>query len=328
MRGDVLAIGSEYAYSFGRVRALEKSLIDRAQFKRMTDAPTASEALKILSETSYAAIPEDADIPAIEDVLREELRQVYDLAQHISPHKEITDLFQLKYDFHNAKILLKSEISSREPAHLTPLGVVEIEKLKKAFKERIRDLPPPLARAVEKARLIYQETGDPQIVDFVMDSEYAHTLLEQSRDHPFLTEFFRLKIDLENIRNLVRCQKFGVDFEKVFLEGGTIDVKTFLGVMGEPVEVISSMVSIKNYNSVVEEGLKEYDTTGDLTVYEKLTENFLIEYLRKAKMVTLGIEPLLGYILAKEREVMHVRLILIGKLKGVNVEKRIGDTYV
>jgi V/A-type H+-transporting ATPase subunit C len=45
-------------------------------------------------------------------------------------------------------------------------------------------------------------------------------------------------------------------------------------------------------------------------------------------MVTLGIEPLLGYILAKEREVKLIRLILIGKMRNVDVEKRMSDPYV
>lgn len=327
MRGDLLVIGSKYAYSFGRVKALEAALIDKAQFKRMAEAPSAAEAVKILSETAYADI-EGADIPTMEKVLQEELRRVYDLAQHISPRKEITDVLQMKYDFHNAKVLLKAEVASREPAYLVPLGIVEIEYLKKAFKERIKDLPQPLARAVEKARSKYQETGDTQIIDFVMDLEYVQTLLEYSEEFPFLREFFQMKIDLENIRNFVRCQRFGVDFAKVYLEGGTIDLKTFETSRGESLETLSHAVQTRNYSQVVEEGLKQYEETQRLTLYEKLTEDFLIEYVKRAKMVTLGIEPLLGYILAKEREVKQIRLILLGKLKGVDIEKRMSDPYV
>lgn len=324
----MLVIGSKYAYSFGRVRALEAALLDKSQFKRMAEAPTVTDAIKVLSDTTYADIPEDADIPAIENALHNELEQVYDLAQHISPRREITDALQLKYDFHNAKVLLKSEVAAREPVHLMLLGVVDVEKLKKAFKERIKDLPPPLARAVERARLAYEETGDAQTIDFVMDSEYARTLLEQSEESPFLREFFQMKIDLENIRNFVRCQKFTVDFAQAYVEGGTIDVKTFLSLQGEPVETLINAMHIKEYNHVVEEGLKEYEETGTLTLYEKRTEDFLIEYLKKAKMVTLGIEPLMGYILAKEREIKQIRLILLGKLKGVDIEKRMSDPYV
>lgn len=328
LRGDVLVIGSKYAYSFGRVKALEAALLDKSQFDRMAEAPTAKDVVKILSETSYAALPEGADIPAIEEVLQEALREVYDLAQHISPRPELTDLLQLKYDFHNAKVLLKSEIAQREPAYLIPLGIVDIEKLKKAFKERIKDLPPVLAHAVEKVRLIYEETGDTQVIDFVMDSEYAHTLLVKSEGYPFLRGFFQMKIDMENIRNFVRCQKFKVDFERVFIEGGTIDVKTFLGLQGEPVDTLISVVQTRDYSHVVEEGLKEYDATKELTLYEKCVEDFLINYVKKAKMVTLGIEPLFGYILAKEREIKQIRLILLGKMRGVDIGKRMSDPYV
>jgi V/A-type H+-transporting ATPase subunit C len=322
-----LVIGSKYAYSFGRVKALEAALVDKAQFKRMAEAPTAAEAAKILSETAYADL-EGADIPTIENVLQEELRKVYDLAQHISPKKEITDLLQMRYDFHNAKVLLKAEIASREPAYLIPLGIVEIEKLKKGFKERIKDLPAPLAQAVEKARLRYEETNDTQVIDFVIDSEYVRSLLEHSQGYPFLKEFFQMKIDLENIRNFVRCQRFNVDFAKVYLEGGTVDLKTFETLQGESVESLTHAVQTRNYSHVVEEGLKDYEETHRLTLYEKLTEDFLIEHLKRAKMVTLGIEPLLGYILAKEREIKQIRLILLGKLKGVDIEKRMSDPYV
>ncbi len=326
-RGDVLVTGSEYAYSFGRVRALEAHLLDKLQFKRMAEAKTASEVIKILSETVYA-IPEDADVPVIEEVLQKELYNVYDLAQHISPQKSITDLIQMKYDFHNAKAILKSEITSREPAHLMPLGVVDTEKLKKAFKERIKDLPSPLAHAVEKARLKYEETGDTQVIDFVMDAEYVSAVLAHCEDIPFLKEFFRFKIDLENIRTFIRCQRFNLDFEQAYIKGGTIDVKTFLGFKGEPVETIISAVQTRKYSHIVEEGLKNYEETKTLTVYEKRTEDFLIEYLKKAKMAALTIEPLIGYILAKEREVKQVRLVLLGKLKGIDVEKRMSDPYV
>lgn len=323
----MLVTGSEYAYSFGRVRALEAHLLDKLQFKRMAEAKTAPEVIKILSETVYV-LPDGADVPVIEKVLQQELYNVYDLAQHISPRRDITDLIQMKYDFHNAKVILKSEIASREPAHLTPLGVVDTEKLKKAFKERIKDLPAPLAHAVEKARLVYEETGDTQTIDFVLDSEYMRAMLVQSEDTPFLREFFRFKIDLENIRAFIRCQRFNLDFEQAYLEGGTIDVKTFLGFKGEPVETIINAVQTRKYSHIVEEGLKNYEETKTLTLYEKLTEDFLIEYLKKAKMAALTIEPLIGYILAKEREVKQVRLLLLGKLKGIDVEKRMSDPYV
>jgi V/A-type H+-transporting ATPase subunit C len=328
LRGDVLVIGSKYAYSFGRIRALEADLIDASQFKRMMEAPTAKEAAKVLSETIYAGIGELQDTTTLEQVLQEELEVLYDLVQHISPQKEITDLIQMKYDFYNVKVLLKAEVTSREPIELTSLGVIDLEKLKKALQERLKDLPSVLAQAVEKARILYEETGDIQDIDFALDSAYAHALVGHMKDFPFLREFFRLKIDLENIRNMLRSQKYNIDVARVYLEGSTIDVKTLQRLQGESVETVISTFQTRDYRSVVEEGLKAYEEEKSLTVYQKLMDDFLMERLKAAKMVVFGIEPLVGYILAKEHEVKLIRLILIGKLKGVNVIKRMSDSYV
>jgi V/A-type H+-transporting ATPase subunit C len=328
LRGDVLVIGSKYAYSFGRIRALEADLIDASQFKRMMEASTAKEAAKVLSETVYAGIGELQDITILEQVLQEELETLYDLAQHISPQKEITDLLQMKYDVYNLKVLLKAEVTSREPIALTSLGIIDPERLKKALQERLKDLPGVLAQAVEKARIIYEETGDVQVIDFVLDSAYTDALIGHMKDFPFLREFFQLKIDLENIRNMLRSQKYGIDFSRVYLEGGTVDVKTLQGLQGESMETVIGAFFTKDYRSVVEEGLKAYEEEKTLTGYQKLMDDFLMERLKAAKMVVFGIEPLVGYILAKEHEVKLIRLILIGKLKGVNVIKRMSGSYV
>lgn len=327
MRGDILVTGSKYAYVLGRVKALEANLITKTQFNRMVEASSSSEAAKVLSETVYGDV-EGADVETIEKILLEELKHVYDLVQHISPEREFTDLLQLKYDFHNVKAVLKSETVSREPQHLVPLGVIDIDTLKRALEERLKDLPPPLAQAVEKARHAYEKTGDTQVIDFVMDSEYTRILREHAEKSPFLKEFVQLKIDLENIRNFMRSQRFNLDFTRVYLEGGTISLKTFENLEGESPETVANVFSTKDYYSVVEEGLKDYENTQNLAQYEKLSDDFLMEYIRKAKLVSLGIEPLIGYILAKEMEIKQIRLILLGKLRGVEVGKRVSDPYV
>lgn len=322
-----LVTGSKYAYVLGRVKALEAHLITKTQFKRMVEATSSKEAAKVLSETVYGGL-EGADVETIEKILQDELKNMYTLVEHISPDKELTDLLRLKYDFHNAKAVLKSETMSKEPQHLVPLGIVEIEPLKKALQERLKDLPPPLASAVEKARIAYGNTGDPQVIEFIMDSEYTRTLRKKSEKSQFLKGFFQLKIDLENIRNFIRSQKFKLDFSRAYLEGGTITLKAFRNLEGESSETIANAFSTKDYYPVLEEGLKTYDDTGNLAAYENLRDNFLMGYLRRAKLVSLGIEPLIGYILAKEMEIKQIRLILLGKLRGVEVRKRISDPYV
>ena len=45
----------------------------------------------------------------------------------------------------------------------------------------------------------------------------------------------------------------------------------------------------------------------------------------------LGIEPVVGYLQAKETEVMNLRMILTGKISGMDdalIRERLRDTYV
>jgi V/A-type H+-transporting ATPase subunit C len=42
-----------------------------------------------------------------------------------------------------------------------------------------------------------------------------------------------------------------------------------------------------------------------------------LEYLRRAKLVAFGIEPLVAYVHAKENELRIIRTIMVGKLNNV-----------
>ena len=52
--------------------------------------------------------------------------------------------------------------------------------------------------------------------------------------------------------------------------------------------------------------------------------------MKESKYISFGIEPLIGYLAAKESEIMTVRIIMAGKLAGIPAElikERLRDTY-
>ena len=51
------------AYAAAHIFALENKLLSRDRVERMVEAPSASEALKVLSETEYAASVSELDQP-------------------------------------------------------------------------------------------------------------------------------------------------------------------------------------------------------------------------------------------------------------------------
>ncbi|HHY46370.1 MAG TPA: V-type ATP synthase subunit C, partial [Firmicutes bacterium] len=86
-----------------------------------------------------------------------------------------------------------------------------------------------------------------------------------------------------------------------------------------------------DYAGMLLDGIKRYAEEGVLSKFERDSDNFLMEYLKGAKYIPFGPEPVISYLLAKENEVQTLRMLLIGKangLPGAVIRERLRDTYV
>ena len=54
-----MAVDTQYSYAVGKIRALEKRLLDRSRMERMIDARSPEEALKVLLEAGYESGSDD-----------------------------------------------------------------------------------------------------------------------------------------------------------------------------------------------------------------------------------------------------------------------------
>jgi len=76
------------------------------------------------------------------------------------------------------------------------------------------------------------------------------------------------------------------------------------------------------------DALEERETFVEL---ERGIEDFLMNYLKRAKYIVFGPEPVFSYGLAKKRELSLVRLLGVGKINQVPppiLKERISETYV
>ena len=67
------------------------------------------------------------------------------------------------------------------------------------------------------------------------------------------------------------------------------------------------------------------------TVFERLCDNFIMSYIKEAKYKSLTMEPMAAYIYARETEVKTVRIIMSGKINGIDadvIKERLRDAYV
>jgi V/A-type H+-transporting ATPase subunit C len=318
---------------------LETKLLDKAKIERMVEARNADEIIKILYETEYASsISEMKGIEDYETVLSKELSNTYELLSEISPVPELTNLFLLRFDIHNLKTLLKNSYLGEENDELlSSIGTIPLEQLKGMVKDKdFRGLDSILKECVEGIVGEFTVNPDPQLIDVILDKCLYNLMYKAARDNKssFLMDYISTQIDLINIRSLVRVKVmgYGRDFlKKVILENGKLDHTFFNDIFDETFEALIEKLAFKDYGKVVEEGISNYIKTKSLTKFEKLSDDFVFELAKKGKYVAFGIEPLVGYLMAKENEAKIIRMIMVGKINEIPnelIRERLRDVYV
>lgn len=312
---------TEFAYSVAKVRAVENRLLDRVKLARLSEADGVIEAVKILKESGYEG-------ETAEQMLSFEREKTYAFLRDISPSKEAFDIFLVKNDYHNIKVLLKAEfLGENFDFLLTDSGRYPAQKLKNMVSNRsLGGLPQIMQQAINKAIDLLEKTGDPQLSELALDraaQAEMHSLAKETESE-YIADIVSVMTDLKNILNYIRVQRMqkGADFLlKTLSDGGKIKPEAFVRDMGEPLSEILS--------GTVYDGLSEFEK--DISELEKQTDNFLIRYIKKAKYITFGIEPLVAYLIAKENEIKQAQIILTGKKNNISadiIKERLRESYV
>ena len=320
---------NKYAYAVGRIKALETKLLDRSKIDRMIEAENVGDVLRVLSETEYGdMIAEIKSAEEFEGILYMGLKRTYSVTRSFYPDPELVDLFTLKYDFHNLKVLLKSKLSDQGAEELLiDLGVIAdvVSKLmKEDISEISKKLPEGYARAVERTMDEFNTSKDPQIIDACLDAEMFALMREFASQSKFLLELLQRYIDLANIKMLIRSKKLSKSKRFVgyaLLENGSLHKDDLLKIYDRSLDAMISELCRSEYGEIITEGAEHYEKEGSLFWFEKLFDDMIMEHVKKAKYVAFGLEPLAGYIIAKENEIKLIRMILMGKLNEIPSEE-------
>ena len=338
----------EYAFANGRIKKLEKGLLNKDILDRMIKSSDAVSALKILTESGLNDYSFDLNNPAnYENSLNQELLKTYDIIKNISKVSTFNFLyftFASKYDFHNIKILIKSKYLKKDISNelFSPIRTIDIEKLNSAIKdEKYEDIPDSFEFLIKKTFSEYSKFNDPEIIDFILDKERYIMIFNKIKEveiieteELFLKRFIKINIDLNNIISCIRAKVRGdrKSFTKEFLiPEGDFKIENIVEIYDSPLSSWCEKLIHTDYKNVVETGVNYFQKNNSLMELEKLRDNFIINFSKIGKYVTFGIEPLVGFITAKENDIKNIRIILSGKLNKLSpdqIKERVRDTYV
>lgn len=327
---------TDYLVISARVKAMETGLLTRERMEQILEAKTDEEAAKILQECGYpeldAADPEAMDA-ALSAAREETLADVMDGA----PEPRYIELFKLKYDYHNAKALLKAEaMGTSADRMLMDMGRVPAAVLKEGVRTgELDELPAMLASAVAEAREILDTTRDPQLSDIVLDRwTYADmAALAEDTNSDFLRGYVAVQIDAANLRALVRTIRMGKSPEflrGVLIEGGEIPTDAILTLSANHGSGMSEVYGPTRFAAAAEAGTEAL-RGGALTNFEKLCDDAVGDYLSGAQYVPFGEAPLVGYLAARETEYTNLRILLMGRGAGLPadvIRSRLRASYV
>ena len=253
-----------YAYAVGRVRVLEKKLVERAIFSEASEESDFSSAMKVIFDAGKYS----------EEMVK--VRDSDELDEYLE--KEERNLNRLM-----SEILLEEDIL-------------------KIFLEESRP---------ESALSLAERTG-----------------------YSFIKEYIRHKIDLGNLKIFCRVKYSGLSrkkFERMILKGGFLDERIFFQNFDLSFSEIGEKLRATPYHELwtkATDALEERETFVEL---ERGIEDFLMTYLKRAKYIVFGPEPIFSYGLARRRELRLVRLLGVGKITQIPLnilKERISETYV
>ncbi len=255
---------SDYAFSVGRVRAMEKYLVPQEAFKEAC---------------------EEKDLPCA-------LKIIFD-----------------------AGVFYEEKISIQNSEELDEWLAAEREKFVKDIEE------------------LFLERD---VLRIVVDSEDLRQkwIIAQHVGYSFISDYARHLVDLGNLKIFLRIRYRGLvkdKLESLFLEGGFFDPKILEKNFDANLLEIGEVLYATPYKDIWDQAVDALMERETFIEMERGFSDFLMQYLRKAKYIVFGPEPVFAFALAKLKEFDMARLLGIGKLNQIPKEilkQRVSETYV
>ena len=317
-----------------RVRVLENRLLTAERMERMIDAKDVNDAAKVLGECGYPDLPEAAPA-ALEAMLAQAQAALFEDMGKAVGNPALIDVFRCKYDYHNAKTLVKAEaLKLNQDRLLLGGGRYDPSLLAEDYRrEDLRAYAGTFQEAVGHAREVLGSSGDPQQADFILDRAYFEELsfLAGQSGSKFLEGYVSALIDGANLRAAVRSarlDKAGEFLRAVLVPGGTVATGAIASAKGSE---LGKVFKNTGFAAAAEAGAAvAVPNGGPLTEFERMCDDAVMAYLAKARMIPFGEQPVAAYLYAREAEATAIRIILTGRMAdidGATIRQRLRRTY-
>ena len=318
-----------YPYAVAKIKVKENHLLTNSNLEQLASENSIERIISNLREKGY-----DFDIieryEDYEIVLEKTEEILYKLIKEILEEDDIIKIFLSKNDYYNIKLALKSQIQEKEYTNkLLNSGTILKEEISSIMENKeYQKLEKNMKQAIIEAIDLYEKTNKPFIIDAILDRQCFSNMkkLAQKLNNEFIIKYIEKLIDITNIKTFFRIRKIYKDkyiLEVSYIEGGKISLNTFIENLEEDEQNLK--YKFIGFSDTIEQAIYNYNSL------DKFCDNYIMNYMKEAKLKSLTIEPILAYIYAKKTELKNIRIILTGKLNHISTEKikeRLRESYV
>lgn len=318
-----------YPYAVSKVKAKENRLLTKANLEQLSQENNIERIVSVLREKEYdfdiVQRPEDYEI-----VLKKVEEDLYKLIKEIIEENDFIQIFLSQNDYYNIKLILKSKIQKKEyKNNLVDSGTISKTEIATIMeKEEYDKLDKQMKGSIKEAMELYEKTKMPFVIDAILDKACFQKMkkLANKIKNEFIVKYLEKLIDITNIKTFFRIRKMNQEsslFSMSYIEGGKINQKTFMENLKEDEQNLK--YKFMGFSNTIEQAIYHYENL------DKFCDNYIMDYMKEAKLKALTIEPIVAYIYARQTELKNIRIIFTGKLNNISNEKikeRLRESYV
>jgi len=312
-------MADSFIYANGRISGLGVTLLDDRMWQMLILSEDEADLLRFLGDTWYGKFMQQH---SLEDCFEQAMTSTEDELIELSEDPRLVRGLLHRRDVRNARYIWKHALMAegsggtidQERPGLLPAGMLSRAVQDGQARE---ELPPAFVSALEEILSLDRPTET--LVDSIMD-RLAATV--ENRELPAIAPCFKSfimdKVEQRNFLTAGRSRLAGLsrqETEGMFLEGGH----------HSPEEVADAY-----QRGTLQESLAEtagFDVMaaalGDalggrgFQIYSRECERHLLDLLEQFAVPTFGPSPLASFVMRREMEISHLRLIAAAKIAGV-----------
>ncbi len=310
-----------YLFPNGRVGALEKDLLNARTWQMLLSAADGAEAARLLADTWYGRFP---------GLAQGSFESVFDAAQ-AATEQELVELAEdqglirgilHRRDARNARYIWKAALCGPVGAipELERPGMFEHSVLEAALAdEGARSLlPRAMASAAEK--LSGMPSPTPLEIDSVLDAMAVELELEEL---PGMEPGFRRFLEaLVDMRNLMICLRLVASGRKAGITPGALfpggsasrEALAAAALEGTLPDLVSETGNLERLGPLVREAV----SSRSFLELERESDRILMDMLDAGSFELFGPAPLAAFLLKREMEISHLRILLSAKSAGID----------